>query len=153
LLPGYPIKIVAEIRGLEGIGGPVGTKPAEQFRDPPLRGLWRKHYLVGGLLSTGKNVGLGFGKKKRELRRIIKDNYNPSTAHLPSETIARNLANAVTNIYTARASEQRLTGEWIIFAKHEGRNYYLCLAQHNEGDTAIFERVQKCIDEFSFLRT
>jgi len=151
-LPGDPIKIAAEVRGLEGNGDKFGTKPAEQFQYPPLKGLWKKHYLVGGIPSMAKNIALGFGKKRRVLRRIIRENHNPSTAHLPPEVISKNLANAVTNLYAERTSDQRLTGEWIVFAKHEGKNYYLCLAKHSEDDASIFERVQACADEFPFLR-
>jgi len=31
-----------------------------------------------------------------------------------------------------RAAARRMTGDWIIFAKHEGRNYYLGLGTHDE---------------------
>lgn len=30
-----------------------------------------------------------------------------------------------------------ITGEWIIFKKCKGMNYYLCLAKHNEPDETI----------------
>jgi hypothetical protein len=52
-----------------------------------------------------------------------------------------------------RDSSQRLTGEWIVFAKHNGQNYYLCLARHNEGDELIFSRIKQiCFREFPFLQ-
>jgi hypothetical protein len=150
-LPGDPIKIVAEVQGLESNVEKFGTKPAEQFQHPPLRGLWKKHYLVGGMPSLVKNIKPAFGKKNRELRRIIEENHNPSTAHLSPQQISESLASAVTNLYAERANDQKLTGEWIIVAKHEEKNYYLCLAQHNEDDAAIFERARSCAAEFSFL--
>jgi hypothetical protein len=52
---------------------------------------------------------------------------------------------------------QRLTGDWIIFAKHDGQNYYLDLATHEEAQgQANSERLmQKLRDgsraEFRFL--
>lgn len=48
---------------------------------------------------------------------------------------------------------ERLTGEWIVFAKHEGQNYYLSLATH---DKTTHEDLRRNIDaiccpEFPFL--
>ena len=37
--------------------------------------------------------------------------------------------------------EKTVTGEWIIFHKHNGLNYYLTLGSHLEDDAAIFARV------------
>jgi hypothetical protein len=31
-----------------------------------------------------------------------------------------------------RIAKQKITGDWIIFAKHEGQNYYLGLGPHPE---------------------
>jgi hypothetical protein len=67
-VPGDPRKIVAEIRALEGLGRSVGTKPAEAFKHPPLRGLWKKHYLVGGLDSLARNIKIGFGRAVQRSR-------------------------------------------------------------------------------------
>jgi hypothetical protein len=147
-------KIVAEIRGLEGHGRRVGTKSAKQFKYPPLNGLWKKHYLVGGLASMARNIQIGFGSGQRELKKIIGKNFDPTTANFSPENIPK-IAKAVTNIYADRSHKQRLTGEWIIFAKHEGRNYYLCLATHDEAKNYpadLFERIKLgCSYEFPFL--
>ncbi len=84
-VPGDPAKVVAEVRGLEGIGGAVGTKPTAQFKHPPLQGLWKKHYLVGGLPSIAANIQLGFGRQRNKLHQIIQKHWNPATAALPPE--------------------------------------------------------------------
>jgi hypothetical protein len=149
-----PAKIVAEVWGLEGVGNPVGTKRATQFKHPPLRGFWKKHYLVGGLGSVVENVKRGFGPEpeRRRLHRVIEGNFNPKTAHLPPETISKNIANAIVNLYADRSRKECLTGEWIIYGKHDGKNYYLCLAAHDEPDIQIFERIKRgCSGEFPFL--
>ena len=66
--------------------------------------------------------------------------------------VSRNLASAVVGLYAERSRDQRLTGEWIVYARHEGRNYYLCLARHDEEDATIFDRIKNgCVDEFPFL--
>jgi hypothetical protein len=155
-LPGDPAKIVAEVRGLEDLSRPAGTKAAEQFDRPPLRGFWKKHYLVGGISSFAKNIVLGFGKKKRGLRQIIQEHWNPATAHLPPEAVSRNIAKAITSSYADRSLSHELTGEWIIFARHEGQNYYLCLAMHDEvrvDPNVLVERIKNgCVSEFPFLQ-
>jgi hypothetical protein len=154
-LPGDPAKIVAEVRGLEGLGS-SGTRAAEEFGRPPLRGFWKKHYLVGGMGSLAKNIMLGLGKKRRGLRRIVQEHWNPATAHLPPEAVSRNIANAITNLYADRSLAQELTGEWIVFARHEGQNYYLCLAMHEEvraDPNVLVERIKNgCVPEFPFLQ-
>ena len=44
------------------------------------------------------------------------------------------------------------TGEWIIFDKEDGQNYYLCLARHTDGDEAIFGKLKQLVfPEFPFL--
>lgn len=51
------------------------------------------------------------------------------------------------------ATDEALTGEWIIYAQHEGRNYYFCLGTH---DISQHENLREqigalCCQEFSFL--
>ena len=150
---GDAAKILAEVKHLEGIGRAVGTRPAEQFKKHPLLGLYKKHYLVGGLASMGRNILLGAGKKKRELRRIVEKHHNPAYARLPFDVVVKHIAYDVTNLYAKRSSAQNLTGNWIVFAQHEGKNYYLCLAEHDEGDDTIAARIKDgCFTEFPFLR-
>lgn len=151
-VPGDPNKIVAEIQALEGVGRLVGTKPASQFEHLPLKGLWKKHYLLGGIASIAKNIELGFGPERWRLNEIIKRNHNPTTARLPPKEFARNIANEVVDLYADRSTRQALTGEWIVFAQYQGKNYYLCLATHEENDNDIYDRVVcGCSSQFPFL--
>lgn len=44
-----------------------------------------------------------------------------------------------------------LTGEWIVYAKHEGKNYYLCLGKPHENNT--YEKIKMVIKyDFPFLQ-
>jgi len=43
------------------------------------------------------------------------------------------------------------TGEWLLLARNEKINYFLCLAVHAEKDEAILERIKPCILEYPFL--
>ena len=149
---GDAAKILAEVNHLEGVGHSVRTRPAEQFKKRPLLGLYKKHYLVGGVASVGRNILLAGGKKKKEFRRIAGKHHNPATSHLPLAVIAKNIADDVMTLYAHRSSAQDLTGNWIVFAQHEGQNYYLCLATHDEGDDTIAARIKDgCYTEFPFL--
>ncbi len=149
---GDAAKILAEVKHLEGVGRSVGTRPAEQFKKRPLLGLYKKHYLVGGLASVGRNILLSAGKKKREFRRIAEKHHNAATSHIPFAIIAKNIADDVTKLYAERSSTQDLTGNWIVFAQHEGKTYYLCLATHDEGDDTIAARIKDgCCTQFPLL--
>jgi hypothetical protein len=53
-----------------------------------------------------------------------------------------------------RSKAGRMTGDWIIFAKHKSQNYYLGLATHEEAEDgfALFERIKEGSKfEFPFL--
>ncbi|WP_447975169.1 hypothetical protein [Nitrospira sp. Kam-Ns4a] len=39
-----PFSIIDEIKALEGVGQPLHTKPASEFKGNHLRGLWHKHW-------------------------------------------------------------------------------------------------------------
>ena len=146
-------KVLAEVKHLEGIGG-SRTKPAESFKRPPLLGLKKKHYLVGGLASVALNTLLGAGKKRREFRQIAKRHHNPATAQMPPAVIAKNIGDDVLNLYWKRSAAQGLTGNWIVFTEYSEKNFYLCLAVHDEGDEAIASRIKgACWGEFPFLES
>jgi hypothetical protein len=51
------------------------------------------------------------------------------------------------------ATAAALTGEWIIYAQHEGKNYYLCLGTHHKsGHKALRQQIDDfCCLEFPFL--
>ena len=51
-----PAKVIQEIKSLEGIRSSGQCKPATQFKHPPLKGLWHKHYLDDGLSSMAFNI-------------------------------------------------------------------------------------------------
>ena len=48
--------------------------------------------------------------------------------------------------------EKNLNGEWLIYKNLNGKNYYLCLATHKEGDKSIFtNKILKGLEEFPEL--
>ena len=149
-MPGDPAKIIAEIRLLEGYGRQTGTKEAALFDELPLRGFWHKHYLTDNSLAKNLQLALG-GPKLKRLRGLIEEQRKPGATHLLPEDVP-DIAWAITALYPKRAERGELTGEWIVYAKHEGKNYYLSLGNHREGDEVVFARIsQTCSDEFHFI--
>jgi hypothetical protein len=51
----------------------------------------------------------------------------------------------------AGSVRSRLTGQWIVFAKDSGRNFYLTLALHDETAEAIARRIHGCAFDFPFV--
>jgi hypothetical protein len=138
--------ILDEIDQLEGLGRGSRTKPAEQFREGgPLYPLWHKHYFTPSHLI--KNIGLRWSldrKRNRDLLQLCQRS-SPSNA----------IHELVIGGYSDRAAAGRLTGDWIVFAKHCGRNYYLGIATHQEGSeqggSQLMDRLRKnCESEFPF---
>lgn len=149
-----PSKIVREIELLES--GVLGQfKPPIQNRHPPLKGLWHKHYMQEGLPSLAMNVAKGLNRYEIPLfKRMIKDAKEAGEERfLAPEDIPAIVNDIVSGNWQRLAEQQALSGEWIVFAKHEGQNYYLTIATH---DRTTHDRVREQIDqvccvEFPFL--
>jgi hypothetical protein len=58
---------------------------------------------------------------------------------------------AVVGNWERLAESSSLTGEWLIFAKHQGRNYYLCLGTHGTDEVLRKQIDAICVPEFPFL--
>jgi hypothetical protein len=149
-----PFEVAREIEGLEK-GETTGLKPPIQNRHPPLRGLWHKQYLQSGMASLAINIQHGlkqFGipylqQKVREAKEAGELRY------FTVEDVAPITNDAVHGNWQRLRDAERLTGEWIVFAKHQGLNYYLSLATH---DKTMHEHERQQIDaircqEFPFL--
>jgi hypothetical protein len=129
--------IYDEIGKLEGSDTrPTLTKREEPFRGEVLRGLWHKHhqqtcFLVRNLTLEAERTG------------VVRDALAPYIGRDVDE-VAGEIAHAlVIGMYGQRARESRVTGEWIVFEKVDGANYYLTLGSHNERDERTRTRVDK----------
>lgn len=144
-----PHDVIEELQNLENGDGNTETKLATEFRRPPLASLWHKHFFSHHFLITNIQNALKGGK----LDRLVNDVMNPSKSTIITKEMISELAHRVTHEpVEERANNQKLTGEWIVFAKEGGKNYYLCLNTHNAGDQQIADRIKNnCIREFPFL--
>lgn len=147
--------VLDELDYLEGVRPSSRTKPEQQFKKAPLFPFWHKHFFLAKHLV--KNIGV---------RWNIHDNGNKDLTKMLSEVVETHgedyddwpayfTHRLVVQGFEERA-ERGLTGDWIIFAKHEGKNYYLDLATHEEAleDKAVilFKRLMNgCHAEFPFL--
>lgn len=124
--------VLDQINYLEGIKLASSTKAATQFRNPPLFPFWHKHFMLPHQIMRNIEIrwNLGGGGNKdldQMIREVIKD-HGDDPDIWPSVLAHR----ATVEAFEDRA-KRGLTGHWLIFAKHEGINYYLDLATHEEG--------------------
>ena len=150
-----PWKVMREIQVLEGLRPATHTKPAAPFTRPQLRGLMHKHHLADGLSSLAQNL-------KNEIKRsglpILKQRIAEAQASGEERYFTVEDANWIAHeasigSFERRAERQAFTGEWIIYAQHEGKNYYLCLGHHDSGDADLHRQIEAvCCAEFTFLR-
>lgn len=141
--------LVQEMRDLEAGTSTTGTKPATQFQRPPLQGLWHKHYFSGHFVAHNILNQLG-GNKMSQLAEEV---FDPAVSPVITEQMIRQFAHEVSHgALERRAEDNRLTGEWIVFSKHEGQNYYLCVSTHTNGDQVIYDSIRSAVlPQFPFL--
>ncbi len=53
------------------------------------------------------------------------------------------------NILYATISNPNKTGDWLIYEKYDWGNYYISLAQHEERDIEIYDRIKNYIGKFN----
>ena len=123
-----------EIQHLEQ-GVPTTTKPAEQFKHKPLHPFWHKHFFSSRhlLFNAGERWNIARGPGNRDLDAMIGQVVSEQ-GHDPAMCVKLLAYRFLMGSIEERSEANRLTGDWIIFAKHEGNNYYLDLATHEEGE-------------------
>ena len=102
-----------------------------------------------------KNIGNHWrlGQGGEPLERMLGEEFAAEESGYFTDELAACISHRlVIGGYTDRAGQGELTGEWIVFSKHEGQRFYLTLASHSEGDDAIHKRIQEWSrPEFPFL--
>ncbi len=133
----------------------ASKKSATPFKTPPLLGFWHQH--VHGPRHILRNLedrwGMAFGGNEA-LDAMVAG----AAAECGGDEMLwpNRLAHGLTvGAYDERAAARRLTGDWLIFAKHRGMNYYLLGVAHPQGrlqDAEIYRQLQaRCKAEFPFL--
>jgi len=141
-----PDDVLREIKNLESGETAPQTKPASQFSYKPLKGLWHKHFFAAHFVPHNILNALKGGVLERLITEVHGTNKSPKEKS--GELAHRVVQGSIEN----RANDNKLTGEWIVFAKHNQKNYYLCCNTHNAGDQMIFDRIESnCPRDFPFL--
>ena len=152
-----PAKVVHEIEALEGIGKPSQLKPPILFKHLPLKGLWHKHYLESGLSAMAINLQKGLKRYGLPLfdQRIKEAEEAAEERYVTIEDIPSLANDAMHGNWMRLAEAEALTGEWIVYAQHEGKNYYLCLGTNdiNQHEDLRNQIDAICCQEFPFLST
>ncbi|WP_157782788.1 hypothetical protein [Pseudoalteromonas maricaloris] len=145
-----PLEIVEEIDNLENGDENTETKPATEFRRKPLKGLWHKHFFCRHFLAHNILNALGKNGIKDIIKNVMDESGNTHFSESDLSEVARRITN---DPITQRANDKKLTGEWIMFAKRNDKNYYLCMNTHEAGDQTIADRISEhCYEEFSFVK-
>lgn len=131
-----PIKI------LEGIPTVNDTPPEEQFKHHLLAGLYKKHFSSPRFLV--KNLQ-NFQRSKegaKHFEKVWKKACKITDSGIIDETFIGYLCHHMTvPPFEIKRRSNSMTGEWIVFHKHEGHNYYLTIAFHGESNDQIYEKV------------
>ena len=148
-------QMLDEVKYLEGIKKVSSTKKAELFKKPLLKGLMKKHFTDASFIL--KNLGAHFGYEhggNKRLENLIQEAFTRNkSGYVDDEFINYIAHNSSIGAIQERASKKNISGEWIIFQQYDGKNYYLTLAAHDEGDENILKRVNDSYDfDFNFLR-
>jgi hypothetical protein len=154
-----PDMVVEEITYLEGFGF-TQTEPEKEFTGL-LKGYWEKHYyssrFMGQNLLNSWKMDVERSKKFESMalaeskpyskNGFLPNGNNPQELMSFCSTVARKFVDA----YIEKSNSGKLTGERIIFKKHDGANYYLTLAYHSEDDKDVLSRIEFCKKDFPFL--
>lgn len=135
--------VLDEIAALEGRPGakPSNTKSEALFQRRILKGLWHKHFMQPGYI--GQNLQNHWTDER--LEQLLRD---VPTSRIPYDLVLRGYTERAGN--GAPDAPPALTGEWIVFAKHDDLNYYLTLGVHGD-DRRIWSRCRACAAEFPEL--
>jgi hypothetical protein len=147
--------VMHEVKFLEGTEPESHTKEQTEFKRPPLKGLWHKHYMDGSISGLAQNVNNALKNYSIPYceQRIIEAKKSGLEQYMTAEDIPHIVNDLVTGNLQRRREEKKTTGEWLIYAIHENTKYYLCLAKHSDGDDVIRKKINSsCIYEFPFLK-
>jgi hypothetical protein len=149
-----PYDIYSEIERLE-----LGSSKGRAFSEG-LSGLYHTHhnrtvFIAKNLLRRWKAKVQASGLSERDyLMNLIEATLPELTARglSQSEAAQRVLPTIAYKELMDSAESHDKTGEWLIYAVHQGTNYYLTLAYHKEPVADIWARVEQCLPDFPFLK-
>ena len=145
-----PDEVLYEVMALEGKRTST-TKTETMFERQPLKGFYHKHFFYSHPSAWATNTLNELGK--HGLRSLVEDVFNPTKADKVTEAMIEEMSHRLTTEpLESRHAKGKLTGEWIIFTKHDFANYYLDICSHKAGDENIASNLKSiCTFEFTFV--
>ena len=146
--------LMDEVKHLEGLKRSTSTGKERPFKGQILKGLHKKHFTDASFILKNIGIHLGYENGRTDhLDRIIQQAFERNTSGYVDDDFNNYVAHHTTvGAYEERAKKS-LTGEWIVFKRHHGKNYYLTLAAHDEGDENVRRRVDMAYEfDFPFLQ-
>jgi hypothetical protein len=142
-----------EIKMLEFKDRKSLTKQADYFLYPPLRGLKKKHWTDASQIHRNLINEIKESRTKTALNCQVENFFNDNDGKLLTDELISEMVNIYTlGAMSSRATRNAMTGHWLIFAEYQGKNFYLTIAAHDEGDQVIFDRIKTvCFIEYPFL--
>jgi hypothetical protein len=136
---------------LEGARPSLQTKPASVFTGKHLGGLWHKHFMPALPSVMANNILNHLGKNGAE--KIVKEVCDPARNPTITREMIEELSHRIVfDSMEERGSRDKLTGEWIVFAREDDGNYYLGVWSHSAGDESIAGSIKSaCVPQFPFL--
>ena len=114
-----PDDVLREIKNLEYGETDSQTKSASQFSHRPLKGLWYKHFFCAHFVPHNISNALKGGV----LERLVNEVLDPSKSPIITKEMIKELPHRVVHEpIQGRANNNKLTGEWIVFAKQNQKN-------------------------------
>lgn len=119
-----------------------GMKPARQFKGAVLKGLWYKHVYDASVSGMATNI-LNEMERGDWLMKSFTERFGPlDGTKVFGDEHSKYLAHQlVSRSQKTRAAREGMTGEWIVFEKHDNKLHLLSLASHQEDDTRILRRI------------
>ena len=139
-----PFPILDEIKNLEGFNRrPTNTKKATRFKGGLLDGLLHKHYFNARHIphNLHNHWGQEDGRLERAVAKVGEEALHEDDLWLHAGALADRIVSVA---FQHKNLEKSLTGDWIIFKRQNHKNYYLCLATHDESNGEIFDRFAAC---------
>ncbi len=147
----HPDEILHEIRALEGVETSL-TKNETMFKRKPLKGFYHKHFFYSHPSAWAANTLNELGKNG--LEDLVEDVFNPNKGDKDIKEMIQEMSyRLTTEPFKSRHAKGKLTGEWIIFTKHNSTNYYLDVCSHSAGDENIALNLKSiCSLDFPFVK-
>ncbi|PNI00280.1 hypothetical protein [Vibrio diazotrophicus] len=147
-----PLVVLDEIKSLEVPNEFTRTKPATMFTRLPLKGIWHKHFFSSHFLGQNMQIAQGGGRLETSIGQVLEKYEGIENTDENWKAVAKELTQETMALFHQRKERSCLTGEWIIFIKHEGNNYYMSISFHANDDISIYDDVlTSCQQDFPHL--